>query len=358
MLGEVEEPLDGGAHVGGGGGEAAGDGGGDVAAPGDPGGGAVLAEEALGGLDDLEGDRDGGGGGLAGEAGDGGVGLELAAGAVLAAGPGSGGGLGEGGHDRGVLPVGDGEAELGHAVGQQPAGDPAAGVGVAASGEGGLLVEAQHDAAGFLLEAVLAEALEGGGVGGDLEVGEEPVLAGEVAGLGGDDLGAALGEVAALQGGVGVGEVVEQGPGQGEVAAASVGGLAAGQPDLGAEAGVVAATGAGAALVELVGQPCLGGGGCGLDPLEGLEVVDAGAVVAGRLEVGEHVDQAVERVLLELSNEGVRRFDHAVIVSNIRSNEQEPSSRCGRAHSVRVPSGRLCDLRHPHHVVGHVPDAR
>ena len=260
-VGEVEEPLDGGADVGGGGGEGAGDGGGDVAAPGDPGGGAVLAEEALGGLDDLEGDRDGGGGGLAGEAGDGGVGLELAVGAVVAAGAGCGGGFGEGGQDRGVLPVGDGEVDLGHAVGQQPAGDPAAGVGVAAAGEGGLFVEAQHDAACFLLEAVLAEALEGGGVCGDLGVGEEAVLA-------------------------------------------------AGEPDLGAEAGVAAAAGAGAALVELVGQAGLGGGGCGLDPLQGLEVVDAGAVVAGRLEVGEQVDQAVERVLLEVSNESVRQVDH------------------------------------------------
>ena len=85
------------------------------------------------------------------------------------------------------------------------------------------LVEGEHDAADGLGEAGLAEAVEGGGVAGDLVVDGEAVLAGEVAGLGGDDLGAAFGQVAALQGGVGVGEVVEQGAGQGEVAAALVG---------------------------------------------------------------------------------------------------------------------------------------
>ena len=136
------------------------------------------------------------------------------------------------------------------------------------------------------------------------------MLAGQVAGLGGDDLGAALGEVAALESGVRVGQVVQQRAGQAEVAAALVRGLPARQCDLGAEPRVAPATGPGATLVELVGQPCLRGGGRGLDPLQGLEVVDAGAVVSGHVEIGEHVDQPGEHVLLELSNRGLRVVDH------------------------------------------------
>ena len=59
------------------------------------------------------------------------------------------------------------------------------------------------------------------------------LVGGEVGGLGGDDLGAAFVEVAAFEGGERLGEVGEQGAGQAELAAALVGGLAAGQGDLG-----------------------------------------------------------------------------------------------------------------------------
>ena len=249
----------------------------------------------------------GGVGGGAAEALDEGVGEELGAGAVVAGGAGLVGGGVEGGDDRGDVGGGQEGGELAHAVAEDAGGDVASGAGAGVAGDPAGFVAAQDLAAHEVAQVGIAEPVQAVGEGG---VDALALVGGEVGGLGGDDLGAAFVEVAAFEGGEGLGEVGEQGAGQAELAASLVGGLAAGQGDLEAGPGVgvgPAAAGSGvehpagvglglAVLVEVVGQAGLGGADGGLEAFELVDLLDDGVGVGGQGEGHQGGPQGVDRL--------------------------------------------------------------
>ena len=135
------------------------------------------------------------------------LGVAAAAGAGLAEGLVGGDGLLQGGHDGGVVGVAeDGGDECG-AVAEPAAGDPAPGLGFGAAVRGAVGVGAHDFAGGGEGELAVAEERESVGEGG---VDGAAVLGAEVAGAVGDDLGAVFVEVAAFEGGEGLGEVARR----------------------------------------------------------------------------------------------------------------------------------------------------
>ncbi|KRF30718.1 hypothetical protein ASG94_19580 [Nocardioides sp. Soil805] len=88
------------------------------------------------------------------------------------------------------------------------------------AGEPAVFVAAQHLAAYDVAQPGVAEA---GQVAAHDGVDLAALRLREVGGLGGDDLGAAFGQVAAFEGGEGLGQVGQQGAGEAELAASLVG---------------------------------------------------------------------------------------------------------------------------------------
>ncbi len=172
-------------------------------------------------------DRDGFGAALAGEAFHEGVGHGLVVGAGVALGAQALRGTAQGGVDRDALGCGEQGGDLGHRVGHRARGDPTVVGGAGGAGRGGGGVEVVGVAVGGIDEGVIAaglqEVFEVGGLGaqGLVEVGA--LLGGEVGAGVGEVGGLVLGELAAGHRGQGVGHLVDQDSGQGEVSLSAVG---------------------------------------------------------------------------------------------------------------------------------------
>ncbi len=315
------------------------------------------AEQRLVGDDDVEADRDLVGVGLAGESLDQQVGHHLPL-TTLAGVAGGAEGVGVA-LDRGVggdaLPDGEDRGEVGHRVGGGAQADVAVALGLAGAADDGGGVGGVDAAAELTDQGLGAEAGQQVGVTADLLIDDRAVLTGQAAGLPGDQERGVLIQAALAQRLAGAGQVGGQVLREPEVHLPAVGRLLAGQRDLGGDPAATQARGeplgclAGAhRVVEVDGEVGLPGGGCGLEPLELGDLLDAVGVgldrVTDRAWAGEH---QVARAAYAAGGEGLR--DHVSSVSNRCSNDK-PISTCreagARSRQAR-PTGARAVSCHP-----------
>ncbi len=200
-----------------------------ASAAGHPCRGGVAAEQRLVGDDQVDRDRDGDLGGASGDAFDEGVGHDLAASATVGAGVGFS--LQRCVH-RDAVGHGQQRGHVRHGVGGGSDGDGAFGFGAYGAVDDGPGVQCVGDGLGVGFDALVSLAVQGPQVGAHPGVQGAAVRYRQAGRFAHDEGGPPLGEGSGLQGGQGVGHLVDQGLGEPEVPAAAVRGVVAGQGDL------------------------------------------------------------------------------------------------------------------------------